>query len=92
MQVAELVEVPKETVWQIVTKFSGQLDKLQQKGEAIGEMPDDLEVCERYWKNVAENLIALSKKLETRHQVGYWLGLYDYIYFLILGAFLSSVG
>ena len=90
MQVAELVEVPKETVWQIVTKFSGQLDKLQQKGEAIGEMPDDLEVRERYWKNVAEN--TLSKKLETRHQVGYSLGLYDYIYFLILGAFLPSVG
>ena len=68
---AELVGETKEHVWDIITKFTPQLDKLQQKDETLtSSTPLDPEVIsDQYWRKVANNLIDLAEKFESRQQV-----------------------
>lgn len=70
-QVAEFVGEAKDLVWDIVSKFAPQLDQLQQKDETItSAIPLDPDVIlDEYWKKVANNLIDLAKKFNSRDQV-----------------------
>ena len=70
-QVAELVGEIKEHVWDIISKFAPQLDQLQQKDETIGNTTplDPDTISNQYWRRVADNLIDLSKKFDSRQQV-----------------------
>ena len=70
-QVAELVGETKEHVWDIISKFAPQLDQLQQKDETIGNTTplDPDTISNQYWRRVADNLIDLSKKFDSRQQV-----------------------
>ena len=70
-QVAELVGETKDLVWDIISKFAPQLDQLQQKAETTtSATPLDPDVIsDEYWKKVANNLIDLAKKFNSRQQV-----------------------
>lgn len=70
-QVAELVGETKEHVWDIISKFALQLDQLQQKDETIASATplDPDTISNQYWRRVADNLIDLSKKFDSRQQV-----------------------
>ena len=68
---AELVGQTKEHVWDVISKFTPHLDKLQQKDETItSAAPPDPEVTsEHYWRKVANNLIDLAQKFDSKQQV-----------------------
>ena len=70
-QVAELVGETKEHVWDIISKFAPQLDQLQQKDETIASATplDPDTISDQYWRRVADNLIDLSKKFNSKQQV-----------------------
>ena len=71
LQVADLVGKSKESVWEVVSKFAPQLDRLQLKEDTIcSEGPPDPDVaCQEYWRKVGENLIDLTKKFKSVNQV-----------------------
>ena len=60
-----------EHVWDVISKFTPHLDKLQQKDETItSAAPPDPEVTsENYWRKVANNLIDLAQKFHSKQQV-----------------------
>ena len=72
-QVSELVGETKGYVWEVITKFTPQLDQLQQKDETITSAtplyPDV--ISDQYWSKVANNLIDLANKFSSRQQVRY---------------------
>lgn len=71
IQVANLVGETKEHVWDVISKFTPQLDHLQQKDETISSAtPLDPEaVSDLFWKKVADNLLDLTSKVESRQEV-----------------------
>ena len=66
-----MVGVSDERVWDVITKFSPQLDLLQHKGEAIGsEGPQDpKDASQQYWEKIGDNILDLAKKLDSTQQV-----------------------
>ena len=71
LQVAMLVGESKEHVWEVMAKFTPQLNQLQQKDETITSATplDPDAVCELYWRIVGSNLIDLATKFSSRQQV-----------------------
>ena len=63
--------VTHEYVWDVISRFTPHLDKLQQKDETItSAAPPDPEVTsEHYWRKVANNLIDLAQKFDSKQQV-----------------------
>ena len=70
-KVAEFVGQTSEHVWDITSRFTPHLDKLQQKNETItSAAPPDPEVTsEQYWRKVAKNLIDLAQRFDSKQQV-----------------------
>lgn len=68
---AELVGETKEYVWNAISRFTPQLNQLQQRDDTIASAspldPDD--ISNQYWRKVANNLLDLSKKFGNRQQV-----------------------
>ena len=62
-KMAELVGQTHEHVWEVVSRFTHHLDKLQQKDETItsAASPDPEVTSEQYWRKVANNLINLAQ-------------------------------
>ena len=71
LQVAMLVGESKEHAWEVMAKFTPQLNQLQQKDETITSATplDPDAVCEQYWRIVGSNLIDLATKFSSRQQV-----------------------
>ena len=61
----------KDCVWEVLSKFTPQLNFLQQKDETLSSATslDPEVISNMFWKKVAENLLELAAKMSSNKEV-----------------------